>query len=52
VLKPTLVVGDIQENRTRAIVAFDRCAARMRCLVWWITSASHETPPDECRKAD
>lgn len=49
VLKPTLFVGDIQENRTRAVVAFERCAARMRCLVWWITSANHETPPSECK---
>jgi hypothetical protein len=48
-MKPTLVVGDIQENRTRAMVAFDRCAARLRCLVWWITSANHETPPTECK---
>lgn len=49
VFKPTLVVGDIQENKTRAEVAFDKCAARLRCLVWWITTASQDTPPAECQ---
>jgi hypothetical protein len=48
VFKPTLVVGDIQENKTRAEVAFDKCAARMRCLVWWVSEAGHDTPPAEC----
>lgn len=52
VLKPTLIVGDIQENRERAVVAFERCAARMRCLVWWITSANHEEPPAACKQAE
>jgi hypothetical protein len=49
VFKPTLVVGDIQENKTRAEVAFDKCAARMRCLVWWIVSAGKGAPPAECK---
>lgn len=48
VRKPTLKVGDIQENRIRAVVAFEKCAARVRCLIWWITTANHETPPVEC----
>jgi hypothetical protein len=48
VFKPPLLVGDIQENKTRAEVAFDECAARMRCLVWWIKTASHEAVPAEC----
>lgn len=52
VFRPTLVVGDIQENKTRAEAAYDKCAARFRCLVWWITSAAHETSPVECRKED
>jgi len=48
VFKPTLVVGDIQENKTRAEVAYDKCAARMSCLVWWIKTANHETPSPSC----
>lgn len=52
VLKPTLIVGDIQENRTRALVAFDKCAARVRCLVWWISTANRETPPAECKASN
>lgn len=51
-LKPTLVVGDIQENRTRAVVAFDKCAARVRCLIWWVTTANREAPPVECKASD
>lgn len=48
VFKPTLVVGDIQENRIRAEAAYDKCAARMRCLVWWVRTAGRELPPAEC----
>lgn len=48
VFKPTLVVGDIQENKLRAEVAYDKCAARMRCLVWWIRTAGKEAAPGEC----
>lgn len=48
VFKPTLVVGDIQENKVRAEVAYDKCAARMRCLVWWVSAAAKEAPPAEC----
>lgn len=51
VLKPTQTVGDIQENRIRAETAFDKCAARMRCLVWWVSAASREAPPAECKGA-
>ncbi|MGE7137930.1 hypothetical protein ACQKIE_09915 [Luteibacter sp. NPDC031894] len=49
VFKPTLVVGDIQENKIRAEAAYDRCAARMRCLVWWVSTARREAPPAECK---
>jgi hypothetical protein len=52
VFKPTLVVGDIQENKTRAEVAYDKCAARLRCLVWWISTASKDAPPGDCKLAN
>lgn len=48
-LVPTRSVRDITDNSTAKGVAFDKCAARLRCLVWWITTANHETPPAECR---
>lgn len=46
---PTLTVGDMADNSTAKDVAFDKCAARLRCLVWWITTANKETPPADCR---
>jgi hypothetical protein len=52
VLKPTQKVRDIQENRIRAETAFEKCAARMRCLIWWVASAADDAPPAECRKED
>ena len=49
---PTRSVRDITDNSTAKGVAFDKCAARFRCLVWWITTANREIPPTECRKED
>ena len=49
---PTRTVRDITENSTAKDVAFAKCAARFRCLVWWITSANHETPAAECKTAE
>jgi len=48
-LVPTRNVRDITDNSTAKGVAFEKCAARFRCLVWWITTANHETAPAECR---
>lgn len=49
VFVPTLLVRDINENKIRAFTAYERCAARVRCLIWWIATANHETPPADCR---
>jgi hypothetical protein len=52
VFKPTLFVGDMQDNKITAEAAFDKCAARMRCLVWWLDTADHQTPPAECNSGN
>ncbi len=48
VLVPTKTVRDITDNSNARQVAFDKCAARLRCLVWWINAADHKAPPAEC----
>lgn len=50
-LVPTHVVRDITDNSNARQVAFDKCAARMRCLVWWINAADRTAPPAECSTA-
>lgn len=48
-LAPTRVVRDITENASAWQTAFDKCAARLRCLVWWMSAANREAPPAECQ---
>jgi len=46
----TKLVRDIKDNWISADTAFNACAARMRCLAWWITTANHEKPAAECKQ--
>lgn len=48
VLVVTKTVRDITDNSNARQVAFDKCAARLRCLVWWINAADRKAPPAEC----
>lgn len=46
----TKLVRDMKDNWISADTAYNACAARMRCLAWWITTANHEKPAAECKQ--